>query len=129
MDAYTVAVGGVVLLPLIVGIIEALKRLFPGAPGRAWFGLSLLLGVAGWCATQLATAGVPADAAGWLSLVVLGLSFGLAAGKAYDEVLSHSEESAPWQGSEPVPSAHSGQAPSAAKEPAPSVPKGSDGQR
>lgn len=84
-----VAIAGVLLIPLIIGFIEALKRLFENAPGKLWFGLSLLFGFLGQVVALLIQENqLPADLAGWASLVVLGLAFGLAASKAYDETIA-----------------------------------------
>lgn len=82
------AVAQVALIPLIVGVIEALKRFFPTSPSNLWFGLSLFLGVAFQVAAYVATVGLPSGFTEYFSLTVMGLAFGLAAGKAYDEVMS-----------------------------------------
>lgn len=82
------AIAGIVLIPLIIGVIQAAKRFFPRAHSNVWFGISLVLGIVGQAVVWVTAAGgVPATLEGWAALVVLGLSFGLAAGKAYDESL------------------------------------------
>jgi len=82
-------IAGIAIIPLIIGIIEAVKRFFPNAHRNVWFGLSLLLGIAGRVvALLIANEGqFPATFVGWAGLIVLGLAFGLASGKAYDETL------------------------------------------
>ncbi|MBU0777518.1 hypothetical protein KKH23_06685 [Patescibacteria group bacterium] len=85
MDMTTVAIAGVVLIPLIIGLIQFIKRLAPDADGRVWLVLSMILGVAGETVAFIIAGGVPADIKGWAALVVMGLSFGLAASKSYDE--------------------------------------------
>lgn len=82
------AIAGVVLIPLIIGVIEAVKRFFPRAHGNVWFGVSLILGIVGQAVIWITAAGgLPATLEGWAALVMIGLSFGLASGKAYDESL------------------------------------------
>jgi len=90
MDLTTVAIAGVVLIPLIVGVIQFAKKLDPSntVPGQVWLASSLVLGVAGESVAVIIASGVPATLEAWASLVVLGLSFGLAASKAYDETLA-----------------------------------------
>ena len=78
-------IAGVALVPLIIGLIEAIKRFFKNAPGEVWFALSLVFGVAGEVVLHIIAHGLPFDLAGWTELVVLGIAFGLASGKAYDE--------------------------------------------
>jgi len=91
MDAATVAIGGVVLIPIIVGLIQLLKRFFPTAPGNLWLALSFLFGLAGqFVVYVIANGGSFASIADWTlalwaACVVTGLAFGLAASKAYDE--------------------------------------------
>lgn len=85
------AVAQVALIPLIVGVIEALKRFFPTSHSNIWFGLSLLLGVAFQVAAYVATVGLPSGFTAYFSLVVMGLAFGLASGKAYDEAVGGGE--------------------------------------
>ena len=84
------AIAEVALIPLIVGLIQALKRFFPSAHSNVWFGLSLLLGVVFQVAAYVATVGLPSGFTEYFSLVVMGLAFGLSAGKAYDETLGKS---------------------------------------
>lgn len=81
------AIAGVLLIPLIIGLIQFCKKLFPGADGRVWLATSLVMGIAGQVVAYLVDTGVPVDLGGWTALVVLGLAFGLAASKAYDETL------------------------------------------
>jgi len=90
MDLATVAIAGVALIPLIVGIIEFAKKLDPGnvVPGQVWLASSMVLGVIGESVAVIIASGMPNTLEAWASLVVLGLSFGLSASKAYDETLA-----------------------------------------
>ena len=89
MNGNALAIAGVVLIPLIIGLVQAIKRadLKNQVRGFVWFYLSLILGIIGSVVVYIMTSGVPIDLSGWAACVVLGLSFGLAAGKAYDETL------------------------------------------
>lgn len=89
MNGNALAIAGVVLIPLIIGLVQAIKRFDPKdqVRGFVWFYLSLFLGILGSGVSYVITSGVPNDLSGWAACVVLGLSFGLAAGKAYDETL------------------------------------------
>jgi uncharacterized membrane protein len=92
MDDQTITTyASVALIPTIIGILGAAKRFFPSAHDNVWFGLSLLLGVVGQLLVFSAINGFPSDFAGILALILLGISFGLAAGKAYDETKSRRE--------------------------------------
>lgn len=87
VDPNSVVIGGVVAAVLIVGLIQWFKRLLPGAPGNAWLIASMLLGILAQVLSSVSADGVPGTLAGWLQLVVLGLAFGLATSKLYDETL------------------------------------------
>jgi len=92
MDAGTVAIGEVVLLPLIVGLIQLIKRFAPEAPGNLWLALAFLFGVIGQFVVFLIGHGGSFAALSewtlevWALAVVTGLAFGLAAGKSFDEL-------------------------------------------
>jgi len=89
-DPTTVAIGDVALLPFIVGLIQFIKRFFPKAPGNVWLFTSFLLGVVGESVVFVIAngAGVKVwDTSTWAMIVVYGLAFGLAASKAYDELI------------------------------------------
>lgn len=91
MDAATVAIGGVVLIPIIVGLIQLVKRFFQQAPGNLWLACSFFLGLLGQFIVYVIANGGSFAAisewtlALWSACVVTGLAFGLAASKAYDE--------------------------------------------
>jgi hypothetical protein len=83
------AIGGVLLIPLIVGLVQLVKRMIPAAPDNVWLFLSFVLGVAGQCVVWMIATGTAFAA--WsldnvATMVVLGLAFGLAASKAWDEI-------------------------------------------
>ena len=90
MDVEAIAIGGMVLVPLIVGLIEVLKRFFPHAHGNVWLGVSIALGMAGQVVVTIFASELPATLEQWAALVVLGLNFALAASKAYDESIGRS---------------------------------------
>jgi hypothetical protein len=87
MNGATVAIGGIVLIPLIIGLIEFVKRLAPGAPGNVWLVTAMILGIAGQVVVWLIAYDLPAGLEPWAILVVQGLAFGLASSKAYDETI------------------------------------------
>ncbi len=95
MDPSKVAVGDVLLLPLIIGLVQAIKRFFPVAQNTVWFGLAFVFGVAGQVVVFLIAHPGSTSKAGnmpwagwdfatWALCIVTGLAFGLAAGKTYD---------------------------------------------
>ena len=89
------AVAQVTLIPLIMGMIGALKRIIAIHPKGAawvqnvaddlWFALSLLFGVVFQVVYYVLFVGKPQAGVEWFTLIVLGIAFALAAGKAYDE--------------------------------------------
>ena len=88
-DTLGVAIGGVVLIPVIVGLVQFIKRLIPSAPDNLWLLLSFLLGILGQCVVWLIATGTAVASwtlEQWATLVVLGLAFGMASSKAWDEV-------------------------------------------
>ena len=89
MDPTTVAIAGVVLIPLIIGLIQAVKRADPNhkVSSYVWFYLSLVLGIVGETVVYFIANSPPTSLEEWAACVVIGLSFGLASGKAYDETL------------------------------------------
>ena len=82
----TVVVAGFISVPSIVLLIELFKRIVPGLDSRVWLTTSFVFGVAVPILTSMALE-LPVDLAGWLTLVGLGLVNGLAASKAYDELI------------------------------------------
>lgn len=81
----SLGLAGVAFVALIIGVIQAAKRFFPNAHDNVWFGTSLLLGVVFQVAFWYGTLGWPQTFLEWLTLVTLGVAFGLSAGKTYDE--------------------------------------------
>lgn len=79
------SVAQVALIPMIIGIIQAAKRFKPDAPDNIWFGSSLILGVMLQILAYLALVGSPGSLAAVFNLCVMGVAFGLAAGKTYDQ--------------------------------------------
>ena len=87
LNPSSVAISGVVLIPLIIGIIQAIKRFAPEADTRTWFALSFVLAVVGEVVVFVLEYGGIVGLDMWASLVVLSISLGLAAGKSYDETI------------------------------------------
>lgn len=82
------AVAQVTLIPLIIALVGVVKRLTRHVwepHDDVWFALSLFLGVGIQLLYIWVFVGLPATGAEWFTTVVLGLAFGLAAGKTYDE--------------------------------------------
>ena len=77
---------GFLSVPSIILLIELFKRIVPGLSGRVWLTTSFVFGVAAQVLSAVALE-LPVDFAGWLTLVGLGLVNGLAASKAYDELI------------------------------------------
>lgn len=82
-----VAIGGVILIPVIVGLVQFVKRMIPDAPDNVWLFISFILGVIGQCVVWMIATGT--QFATWslenfATMVVLGVTVGLAASKAYD---------------------------------------------
>jgi len=87
VDTGGVAIGGVLLIPLIVGLVQFFKRLVTKSMGNFWLFLSFLLGVIGECVVWLIATGTTFASWSieqWATMIVMGLAFGLAASKAYD---------------------------------------------
>ncbi len=90
-DATNVAIGDVLLLPLIIGLIQFVKRFFARAPGNVWLFASFVLGITGQTVVFMVaneTAVGSWDFGTWSMVVVYGLALGLAASKMYDELLA-----------------------------------------
>jgi hypothetical protein len=86
-DGVNLAFAGVAISGLIVGLLQVAKRFFPTAHSNIWLGASLFLGIVGQTAVYVAQLGVPDSFQAWLTLLILGLAFGLSASKAYDETV------------------------------------------
>lgn len=86
----TVAIGGVLLIPLIVGLIQLAKKLVPNAPGNVWLLVAFVLGMVGQVLTVMLAQAKPLENWAfdlWVTTLVQGAAFGLAAAKAYDELI------------------------------------------
>lgn len=90
MNITEVAIGNIALIPLIIGLVQLFKRFFPTLPTNVWLGLSFLFGIVGQMIVFVIAHGGTFTSAGawtletWALAVVLGLTVGLAAAKAYD---------------------------------------------
>lgn len=83
MDYASFAIGGVAILPLVIGLVEFAKKF--GLAGNALTGLSAALGfVFIALAYAIETGLMPEAAVPWIALVVVGLGGGLAASGLYD---------------------------------------------
>jgi len=77
---------GFVSVANIVLFIQLMKRLVPGLSGKVWLATSFVLGVVAQVLSALASS-PPVDFSEVLTLVGAGLVAGLAAAKAYDELV------------------------------------------
>lgn len=85
MDAISLpefVVAGVPLVVLVFALVEEVKAW--GVQGKILRAIALLFGVILAVVYQLASAGIPTDLMGWLTLVVIGLVYGLAASGGYN---------------------------------------------
>lgn len=83
MDYASLAIGGVAVIPLIVGLVEFAKRL--GLQGEGCTVLSAVLGfVFIALAYSIESGMMPEAAVPWIILFVVGLGGGLAAAGLYD---------------------------------------------
>jgi len=77
------SIAGVSMVLLVVGIVEAAKRL--GIEGKASFVLALAVGFVFGLLYYVFDAGmIPEPVGVWIQAIVFGLSFGLAATGLYD---------------------------------------------
>ena len=84
MSPFEVVINGWPIIPIILGLVELVKRL--GLKGNVLIIVSMLLGLLMGAGNFIATSGIPAAFAGWFALVVGGLGYGLVASGIYDVV-------------------------------------------
>ncbi len=82
IDFTTLMSGGVLILPVIFGLVEFSKSL--GLSGKWLTVFSMLLGIAFGFRLQDRRSGYPAGFAGWFLVTVFGLALGLIASGFYD---------------------------------------------
>jgi len=75
-------VAGIPLIIVVFAIVEEIKAY--GLTGKILRLVSLIVGVVLALAYQLTVVGLPVDAAGWFTTVIVGLLYGLTASGAYD---------------------------------------------
>ena len=75
-------VAGIPLVVIVFAIVEEIKAY--GLTGKILRFVSLLVGVVLALAYQWTMLGLPVDAAGWFTTVVVGLLYGLTASGGYD---------------------------------------------
>lgn len=80
---FDVAIAGVPLVLVIIGLVEWFKRL--GLEGKPLIGVSMALGVILGGAYQI-TQSFPQSAPDWFAVVIIGLAYGLIASGIYDVV-------------------------------------------
>ena len=78
---FNIAVNGIPLLFVVLGLVEWLKRL--GVTGRALLVSSLIIGLLLGGGYQLSQS-IPVDFGGWFAVVIYGLAMGLVASGVYD---------------------------------------------
>jgi len=82
MNYYDVAVLGVPLLFVVIGLVEYLKKF--GVTGNWLLGSSMLIGVLLGGGYQLSAVGFPVDFAGWFGVGFYGIGLGIVASGVYD---------------------------------------------
>lgn len=94
----SIAIGGIAVVPLVIGLIQFIKSFFPGASSNVWKALSFLFAFIGTVAVFIISqeSQGPIDLSSWTfttwaTLITQSLLVGLAAGKAYDEGQSYME--------------------------------------
>lgn len=75
-------VAGIPLIFVVFALVEEVKAW--GLTGKILRAVALILGLAFALSYQVAVEGVPADGAGWFTVVVVGLFYGLTASGAYN---------------------------------------------
>jgi hypothetical protein len=75
-------VAGVPLIVLVFALVEEIKAY--GLTGKILRFVSLLLGLIVALAYQFAIQGFPVTAAGWFTVIIVGLLYGLTASGGYD---------------------------------------------
>lgn len=77
---------GIPLVPVIVALVQMVKRYFPQARDEVWYGLTFVFGALGQVGVSLALRGNKVwDLTTGLTFVTMVLLGGLAAGKYYDD--------------------------------------------
>lgn len=84
-----VAVNGIPLILIVFGLVEVCKRF--GVKGDWLTAISVVLGVLLYTAYSLTQTGSPADAGGWMAVIITGLAYGLTASGVYDFVDARAE--------------------------------------
>ena len=83
MEFPTIVLGAVGIIPMVLGIVEAAKKL--GIEGKGSFGLAIGLGGAfAALGESMAQGLIPAVALPWIAVGVAGIGGGLAATGLYD---------------------------------------------
>jgi len=75
-------IAGIPLIVIVFGIVEEIKAY--GLTGKILRLVSLVLGMLFAFLYQLASAGIPVDLMGWLTVAVVGIAYGLTASGGYD---------------------------------------------
>lgn len=75
MNALELIVGGVALIPVLLGLVEFLEKF--GVTGKAKLVASFVLGLGFGLWYQIANNAMPVDASSWLNVVVFGLALAL----------------------------------------------------
>ena len=84
MSPFEVVINGWPIIPIILGLVELVKRL--GLKGNVLIIVSMAVGLLMGAGNYIATLGLPADFAGWFALAVGGLGYGLVASGIYDVI-------------------------------------------
>lgn len=97
-----IIVGGISLIAVLFGLVEFAKSVF-NLSGRWVTLLSLLLGVVLSLAYSLTQMALPVDAAGWFTVAIQGLVFGLTASGFYKFVNKRVPEVVEFEGRKEAP--------------------------
>ena len=84
MSPFEVVINGWPIIPIILGLVELVKRL--GLKGNVLIIVSMVIGLLMGAGYYIASAGIPVAFAGWFALIVGGLGYGLVASGIYDVV-------------------------------------------
>lgn len=84
MSPFEVIINGWPIIPIILGLVELVKRL--GLKGNVLIIVSMVVGLLMGAGNYIATLGLPSAFAGWFALIVGGLGYGLVASGIYDVI-------------------------------------------
>ena len=84
MEDFLLAIGGVVVMPLIIKLVNIFKDVATDWKGNQWRVVACVFGLVASVIGGLIK-GVPTTLEGWAGLVIVGIAFGVGAFYSYDE--------------------------------------------